>query len=177
MGLNIDENKATTFQSRLVAPSSFIAGNATVIGHVEVGEHSSVWFGTVIRGDSDRIIIGEDSNIQDLSVIHTDTSIECQIGNRVTIGHGAIVHGACVADEVLIGMRSVILNRVSIGSGSIIAPGAIVTEGTVVPSGSIVMGIPGQVVRQANDNDRTRIDSAWRHYRELAQLHRRRSHR
>lgn len=170
--MNVDHHQATAFQAELASGLAFIAPNATVIGHVEIGHSSSVWFGTVIRGDSDKIIIGSNTNIQDLSVVHTDAGIQCEIGDRVTVGHNAIVHGAKVMNDVLIGMRSVVMNRAVVGSGSIIAPGAIVTEGTEIPANSVVMGVPGKVVRKTTEADHQRITAAWQHYAELGRIHR-----
>lgn len=172
MALNIPVEVATRHQPQLVSRSAYVADNATVIGHVEIGDHSSIWYGSVIRGDSDKIVIGNNTNIQDLCVVHTDAGIECRIGDEVTVGHSAIIHGAEISDRVLVGMRALVLNRAKIGTGSIIAPGAIVIEGTEVPPDSVVMGVPGKVVRGVNEQDRTRISNAWQHYQTLANHHR-----
>lgn len=154
----------TKFQPASVAPSAFIAPNATVVGDVTIGEESSVWFGAVVRGDVERIEIGSQTNIQDLCVLHADQGFPCILGDRVTIGHAAIVHGASVGNDVLIGMRSVVMNGAEIGSGSIIGVGAVVTEGAKIPPHSIVLGIPGKVKRAANDADQALIHHAAAHY-------------
>ncbi|MGE0758860.1 MAG: gamma carbonic anhydrase family protein [Pirellulaceae bacterium] len=154
----------TRFQPELVHPTAFIAPGAIVLGQVELAEEASVWFQAVVRGDRDRIRVGRQSNIQDACVLHCDEGIPCTLGDRVTLGHGAIVHGATVEDDCLIGMRAVVLNRARIGAGSLIAVGALVTEGTEIPPGSVVMGMPGKVVRQVTDRDRERIRRAAANY-------------
>ncbi len=156
------------FHADQVGSDVFIAPNATVLGDVTIGDESSVWFGAVIRGDAEAIRIGAQTNIQDLSVLHADEGFPCILGDRVTVGHSAIVHGAKVADDVLIGMRSVVMNGAKIGSGSIVAVGAIVTEGTEIPPNSIVIGVPGKVRRQAEERDAKRICHAALHYVENA---------
>ncbi len=126
----------------------FIADTARVIGMVELGDEVSVWYGVSIRGDADFIRIGDRSNIQDNAVIHADPQVPCTIGNDCIIGHGAIVHGATLANNVLIGMHATVLNNVEIGSFSIIGAGSVVTEGTKIPPYSLVLGVPGKVVKQ-----------------------------
>jgi carbonic anhydrase/acetyltransferase-like protein (isoleucine patch superfamily) len=169
----------TQFRRDLVAPSAFIAPGAVVLGGVTVGDHSSIWFGAVIRGDCEAIRIGKRTNIQDLCVLHADPGFPCTLGDGVTVGHGAIVHGATVEDDVLIGMKAVVMNGAKIGRGSIVAVGAIVTEGMEIPPGSVVMGQPGKVKRSAEERDLVQIHHAADHYvqaakgyREAANLHR-----
>jgi len=128
-----------------IALSAFIHKRATVIGDVTLGERASVWPAAVIRGDTDHIVIGDDSNVQDGAVVHVDEGIPCVIGARVTIGHRAVVHGATVENDCLIGIGAIVLNKAVIGKGSIVAAGALVPEGMVVPPGSLVMGVPGKV--------------------------------
>ena len=152
----------------LISEDAFIADNATVIGDVTLGERASVWFGAVIRGDNERICVGNESNIQDNAVLHADADLPCLIGDRVTVGHAAIVHGAAIEPDVMIGMGAIILNGAKIQSGSVIAPGSVVTEGQVIPPNSIVMGVPGKTRRDATDSDFERIRHAYRHYVELA---------
>ncbi len=152
----------------LVDASAFVAPNATVLGDVVIGPESSVWYGSVIRGDTEQIRIGQATNIQDLAVLHADPGFPCVLGDRVTVGHGAVVHGAVVEDEVMIGMRAVVMNGAHIGRGSIVGVGAVVTEETRIPPGSIVLGLPAKVVRQASEQDRERIARAARHYVESA---------
>lgn len=152
------------FRPELVDPSVFIAPGAIVLGDVTLQAESSVWFNAVIRGDTDSIRIGRQSNIQDLAVIHCDEGVPCTIGDRVTLGHAAIVHGATVEDDCLIGIRAVVMNGARIGAGSLVAVGALVTEGVEIPPGSLVMGVPGKVVRQVSERDLQRIRHAAEHY-------------
>ena len=160
------------FRPEQVHESAYIADNATVLGDVKVGQRASIWFGAVARGDTERIAIGDETNVQDLSVLHADPDFPCLLGNRVTIGHGAIVHGAIVEDDVMIGMRAVVLNGAKIGSHSIIAAGCVVPEGMEVPAGSLVMGVPGKVKRETTEADRQRIVHAAEHYAKQGTLFR-----
>lgn len=160
------------FRSELVHPSVFIAAGAKIIGDVTLAADCSVWFNAVIRGDTDSIRIGAGSNIQDLAVIHCDEGVPCTIGERVTLGHAAIVHGATIEDDCLIGIRAVVMNRARVGAGSLIAVGALVTEGVEIPPRSVVMGVPGKVVRQVTDQDWQRIRHAASHYIEAGRRYR-----
>lgn len=137
-----------------VHPTAFIDASAQVIGDVDIGEGSSVWMCVVMRGDVNRIRIGRRSNVQDSTVVHVmkDTH-PTQIGDDVTIGHGAIVHGCTIEDRCLIGMGAILLNGVTVGSGSIVAAGTLLPEGTQVPPRSLVMGSPGKVRRTLSDAD------------------------
>lgn len=126
----------------------YVANNATIIGNVTIGKNSSVWFNAVLRGDSSNIIIGENSNIQDNCVIHMDEEDEVRIGDNVTIGHGAIIHGCVIEDNCLIGMGAIILNGAVIKRNSIIGAGALVTQNKVIPENSLIMGSPAKVKRQ-----------------------------
>ena len=157
----------TRFARDLVDSSVFIASNAVVLGDVTIAAKASIWFGAVVRGDAERICVGRETNIQDLCVLHADPGFPCLIGAEVTVGHAAIVHGAEVEDGVMIGMRSVVMNGACIGAGSIVGAGAIVPEGKQVPPGSVVLGVPGRIVRQATAEDALRIQAAARHYAEL----------
>lgn len=141
-----------------VHPTAFIDDSAQVIGDVEIGEESSVWMCVVIRGDVHRIRIGRRSNVQDSTVVHVmkDTH-PTLIGDDVTIGHGAIVHGCTIEDRCLIGMGAIILNGVTVGTGSIVAAGTLLPEGMQVPPRSLVMGSPGKVRRTLSDADLTEI--------------------
>jgi carbonic anhydrase/acetyltransferase-like protein (isoleucine patch superfamily) len=132
----------------------------------------SVWPFASIRGDSDVITIGDDSNVQDGCVIHCDDAIPCHIGKRVGIGHRAIVHGATVEDDVLIAMGAVLLNGVHISSGSIVGAGAVVREGFVVPSNSLVLGVPGRIVRETTMQERNRIAKTVESYLALQERYR-----
>jgi carbonic anhydrase/acetyltransferase-like protein (isoleucine patch superfamily) len=154
----------TRHRAELVDPSAFIAPGAVVLGDVTIGKESSVWYGAVIRGDCEAIKIGEQTNVQDGCILHADPGFPCTLGNRVTLGHAAIVHGASVEDDVLIGMKAVVMNGAKIGRGSIVAVGAIVTEGTEIPPGSVAMGQPAKVKRPAEERDRAYIQMAAEHY-------------
>ena len=166
----------TRYCPELVSPSAFIAPGAVIIGDVTIGADSSVWFGAVIRGDTEAIRVGSQSNIQDGCVLHADAGIPCTLGDRVTLGHGAIVHGATVEDDCLIGMRAVVMNGSKIGRGSIVAVGSIVTEGMQVPPGSVVMGQPAKVRRQTTERDWERIRHAAEHYVAAAKAYREAGH-
>lgn len=133
--------------------SVFIADGAKVIGDVEMGEGCGVWFNAVIRGDSNEIKIGKNSNVQDNAVIHTSKSHGVQIGDNVTIGHGAIVHGCTVESNVMIGMGAIVLDGAVIGENSIIGAGALVTQGKTIPAGSLAFGNPAKVVRQLTEDE------------------------
>ena len=169
------DSQNTQFRPELVAPSAFIAPTATVLGDVRIGEQSSIWFGAVIRGDCEAIRIGKRTNIQDLCVLHADAGFPCIIGDRVTVGHSAIVHGAIVEDDVMIGMRAVVMNGAKIGAGSLVAVGAIVLEGMEIPPGSVVMGAPARIKRQLEPRDQERIRHAADHYVQSAKDYRNRA--
>jgi carbonic anhydrase/acetyltransferase-like protein (isoleucine patch superfamily) len=156
----------------LIAASAYIAPGAVVLGDVTIGERSSIWFGAVIRGDTAPIRIGECTNVQDGCILHADAGSPCTLGDRVTLGHAAIVHGATVEDDCLIGMRAVVMNGAKIGRGSVVAVGSVVTEGTVVPPGSVVMGQPAKVKREVTDRDTERIRHAAEHYVAGAKVYR-----
>jgi carbonic anhydrase/acetyltransferase-like protein (isoleucine patch superfamily) len=141
----------------VIAGDTFIAPTAVIIGDVEIGSGSSVWFGVVLRGDVGPIRIGERTNIQDNSVIHIDQDAPTTLGDDVTIGHGAIVHGCVVESGAQVGMGAIVLSRSIIGSGSMIGAGAVVPEGTIVPPGSVVMGVPGRVRREVTDAERASL--------------------
>jgi carbonic anhydrase/acetyltransferase-like protein (isoleucine patch superfamily) len=146
----------------------FVAPNATVIGDVALGDRVGVWFGAVVRGDRDRIVIGADSNVQDNCVVHCSPGSPVAIGREVSVGHGAILHGCTVGDRVLVGMGAVVLNRAVVGEDSMIGAGAVVTEGAQIPPGSVVLGVPGRVVKQATDEQRAHIRQNAATYVELA---------
>ncbi len=131
----------------VIDPSVYIAPNASIIGKVVIGKKSSVWFNTVIRGDVDAISIGEETNVQDLTMLHVDAGEPLVIGNRVTIGHRCILHGCTVGDNCLIGMGATVMNGSRIGEGSVIAAGAVILENTEIPPFSLVAGIPGKIKR------------------------------
>lgn len=150
----------------------FIHESAVVLGTVELAEDTSVWPTAVIRGDVERIVIGARSNVQDGAVIHADPGKPTIVGADCVIGHRAVVHGTVLEDGVLVGMGAILLNGVHVGQGSIIGAGAVLTENTKVPPGSLVLGVPGKVVRQLDAEQQARIlDNAAR-YVKLAAAHR-----
>jgi carbonic anhydrase/acetyltransferase-like protein (isoleucine patch superfamily) len=151
-----------------LAPDVFLAEGAVVAGDVEIGPRSSLWFHAVVRGDAESVRIGAETNLQDGAILHADPGFPCEIGARVTIGHGAVVHGAIVEDDVLIGMRAVVLNGVRIGAGSLIGAGAIVPEGRVIPPRSLVLGVPARVRRELSEDESARHRLAASHYVENA---------
>lgn len=145
---------------------------AFVCGDVTLGARVSVWPFAVIRGDTAAITIGDETNVQDATVIHVDRGVPTTIGARVAIGHRAIIHGATVGDDCLIAMGAVLLNHVVVGAGSVIGAGAVCAEGMEIPPGSVVLGVPGRVVRQVTPEMRERISRTVRSYLELQELHR-----
>jgi carbonic anhydrase/acetyltransferase-like protein (isoleucine patch superfamily) len=155
-----------------IHPTAFIAPGAVVLGDVTLGPRASVWYGAVLRGDVDAIVIGEATNIQDGCIVHVDAGRPAQIGARVGVGHRAIVHGCTIEDDCLIGMGSVLLNGVRIGAGSVVAAGAVLPEDTSVPPGSLVVGVPARVTRPVDAVLRERIRSTWQHYVAEAERHR-----
>lgn len=155
-----------TFHEHQVSATAWIAPTATVIGDVAIGAESIVLYSAVVRGDSEQIQIGAACNVQDGAVLHADPGFPCRLADRVSVGHRAVVHGAIVEADVLIGMGAIILNGAKIGAGSLIAAGALITENAVIPPRSVVMGVPGKVVRQTTDEDLARIRHAAEHYRQ-----------
>jgi carbonic anhydrase/acetyltransferase-like protein (isoleucine patch superfamily) len=152
-----------------IAQHVFIAPGAWVIGDVTIGERSSIWFNTVVRGDVHYIRIGSSTSVQDNSTLHvTGPDFPLHIGDRVIIGHKAIVHGCTIEDECMIGMGAVILDGCKIGKGSVIAAGTVLPPGFEVPAESVVMGAPAQIKRQAGEADRAMILQGCSHYLELA---------
>lgn len=142
------------------------------MGDVTLGADSSVWYGAVLRGDMAPIVIGERTNLQDGTIVHVDEGVPCHIGARVGVGHRVILHGCTVEDECLIGMGSILLNEVRIGAGSVVAAGAVIPEGMQVPPRSLVMGVPGRIVRPVDETLTRRIAETWSHYVEQARAHR-----
>jgi carbonic anhydrase/acetyltransferase-like protein (isoleucine patch superfamily) len=129
-----------------IPSSAFVADNAVVAGDVVLGERSSIWFGCVIRSEVERITIGAESNIQDLTVMHTDPGTPLIVGDRVSVGHRAVLHGCTIEDDVLVGMGAVVLNGAIVGRGALIGAGAVVTQGMRVPPGAVVVGVPAKVL-------------------------------
>ena len=155
-----------------VATTAFVAPNATLIGAVTLGENSSVFYGSVLRADTDSITIGEGSNVQDNVSMHTDTGLQLVVGKGVSIGHGAVIHGCVIEDDCLIGMSATILNRALVGAGSLVAAGAVILEDTVIPPGSLVAGVPAKVRRELTPEERDGLKLNATHYVELAAAHR-----
>jgi carbonic anhydrase/acetyltransferase-like protein (isoleucine patch superfamily) len=143
-----------------IAPSAFVEDSAQVIGDVVIGEHSSIWFNTVVRGDVNYIRIGNRTNIQDGCVLHVQKDTHpLIIGDSVTVGHGAVVHGCTIESRCLIGMGVVLLNGVKVGSGSIIASGAVISEGTIIPPKSLFIGVPAKFLRSLIEKDLETIEA------------------
>ncbi len=149
----------------------FVAENAVVVGDVVLGSGVSVWYGAVVRGDLNSIRIGRNSNVQDNAVVHVEAGHGVVIGSNVSIGHGAIVHGCTVRDNVIIGMGAVLLSGAVIGENSIVGAGGVVRENTTIPPGSLVVGVPGRVVRDLSDEEVRGIVKNAVEYRDLARDH------
>ena len=155
-----------------IHPTAFVHDKAIILGDVTLGARVSVWPTAVIRGDSDRITIGDDSNVQDGTIVHVDHGVPTTIGKRVGIGHRAIVHGATIEDDCLIAMGAILLNGVYVGTGSIVGAGAMCPEGMRIPPNSLVLGIPARVIRQTTDAERERIQLTVASYLELQERYR-----
>jgi carbonic anhydrase/acetyltransferase-like protein (isoleucine patch superfamily) len=147
-----------------IDPRAFIAPGVIVIGDVIIEAQASLWFGVIVRGDTESIVIGQKTNVQDGCILHVKQGKPCILGRGVTLGHSAIIHGATVEDDVLIGIRATVLNGARIGRGSVVAAGAVIAPGTVIPPRSMVMGIPGKVVRPTGDAEEAMIRNTAEHY-------------
>jgi len=158
MNLDLD------YHSEKIDSSAFIAPGVIVIGDVIIEAEASLWFGVIVRGDTESIVIGKKTNVQDGCILHVKRGKPCILGKGVTLGHNAIVHGAVVEDDVLIGIRATVLNGAHIGRGSVIAAGAVIAPGTIIPPRSMVMGIPGKVVRSTGDAEEVMIRNTAEHY-------------
>ncbi|WP_412538206.1 gamma carbonic anhydrase family protein [Longispora sp. K20-0274] len=154
-----------------VDPSAFVAPTAVVLGSVTIGAGASIWYGAVLRGDAESITVGADTNIQDNCVVHSDPSFPAVLGDRITVGHNAVLHGCVVEDDVLVGMSATVLNGAHIGAGSLIAAGAVVPQGMVVPPGSLVAGVPAKVRRDLTEDELSLIKANGQGYLALAQAH------
>ncbi|MEF3121072.1 gamma carbonic anhydrase family protein [Kocuria flava] len=155
-----------------IDPTAFVAPGATVVGDVELGPDSGVFYGAVVRGDRSPVRLGAGSNLQDNVVVHSDPGHPCTIGAGVSVGHGAVVHGCTVADGVLVGMNATVLNGAVVGEGSLVAAGAVVLEGTVVPPRSLVAGVPAKVRRELTAEEQERVRTNARTYVRLSAEHR-----
>jgi len=148
----------------VICASAWVADSAQVIGRVELGEDASIWFGAVVRGDTDQITVGAGSNIQDASVLHADFGAPLTIGAHVTVGHQVMLHGCTIGDESLIGIGAVVLNGAKIGKNCLVGAGALVTEGKEFPDGSMILGSPAKVVRQLTPEQIEGLRRSARHY-------------
>ena len=142
----------------------YVADSATVLGKVRLCENASIWFGAVLRGDTELITIGEGSNVQDCSVLHTDLGFPLDIGKDVTIGHKVMLHGCTIGDGSLIGINSVVLNGAKIGKGCLIGANALITEGMEIPDGSLVLGSPGKIKGELNEDQKQGLILSAKHY-------------
>ncbi|MEU3892103.1 gamma carbonic anhydrase family protein [Streptomyces sp. NPDC029041] len=152
--------------------TAFVAPTASVIGSVTLGAGASVWYGAVVRGDVEAISVGASSNVQDNCTLHADPGFPVTVGERVSIGHNAVVHGATVEDDCLIGMGATVLNGAVIGAGSLVAAQALVPQGMVVPPGSLVAGVPAKVRRELSEEEKQGVTLNGTMYAELAKAHR-----
>jgi len=159
----------------VVDPQAWVAPGAVLVGRVTGRRGASIWYGCVLRSDFDgaEIVVGEDSNIQDGTLIHVDENMPCRIGARVTVGHGAILHAATIGDDCLIGMGAIVLSEAAIGPGSIVAAGAVVPERAEIPPGVLVAGVPAKVRRPVTDEDRAHMRHGREVYGKLREVHRR----
>jgi len=154
-----------------IHPEAWVAENATIIGNVVLEAGASVWYGCVLRSEFETITIGEGSNVQDLTVMHTDPGIPLRVGKAVTIGHAAMIHGATLGDGCLIGLHATVLNRSVIGAQSLVAAGALVKEGQEIPAGVLAAGVPAKIVRELDDRARQGLAQSAQHYVQNAKDH------
>lgn len=152
--------------------AAFVAPGCVLAGAVTLRQDSSVWYGAVLRADTGRIVVGQGSNVQDGAVLHTGPGLDVMVGRGVSIGHGAIVHGCTVEDDCLIGMHATVMNGAVLGAGSLVAAGALVPEHTVIPPGSLVVGVPGRVLRPVSPEQAAEIRRNAAAYQALAAAHR-----
>ena len=155
-----------------IDPSAYVSDSAQVIGNVTLAAHASVWFGAVIRGDSDPIRVGKNSNVQDTAVLHADPGAPLTIGDQVTVGHQAMLHGCTVGDGTLIGIGAVVLNHAKIGKNCIVGAGALVTEGKEFPDGSMIIGSPAKAVKQLSPEQIAGLGRMWQVYVGRGQIYR-----
>jgi carbonic anhydrase/acetyltransferase-like protein (isoleucine patch superfamily) len=162
----------------VIEEGAWVAPGAVLMGRVTLKRGASIWYGCVVRSDMTgaEVVIGEDTNIQDGTLVHIDEDLPTRIGARVSVGHGAILHACTVGDDALIAMGAILLNGCKVGKGSIVAAGAVVPEGMEIPPGVVVSGVPATVRRETTDADRARLDKGWRAYAALRNLHIKRGH-
>ncbi len=152
----------------VVSPTAFVAPTATLVGRIALAAHASVWFGAILRGDNELIEVGAYSNVQDAAVLHTDMGYPLRIGERVTIGHQAMLHGCTIEEGALIGIQAVVLNGAVIGRHSLVGAGALITEGKVFPERSLILGSPAKVIRPLRDEEVARLLHAAEDYAQRA---------
>jgi carbonic anhydrase/acetyltransferase-like protein (isoleucine patch superfamily) len=157
----------------VIEEGAWVAPGAVLVGDIVVRRGASVWYGCVLRSDMEGALIeiGEDANIQDGTVVHVDENMSCRVGARVTVGHGAVLHACVVEDGAMIAMGATVLSGAKVGQGSIVAAGAVVPEGMEVPPGVIAAGVPAKVRRETTEDDRARLERAWKTYARLRDLH------
>jgi carbonic anhydrase/acetyltransferase-like protein (isoleucine patch superfamily) len=160
-----------------IHPSAWVAESAELIGRVTLAEEASVWFGAVLRGDHEAIMIGRGSNVQEGTVMHTDIGYRLVVGEHVTVGHQAMLHGCTIGDGSLIGIQAVVLNGARIGRNCLIGAGAVVTEGKEIPDGSLVLGTPAKVIRELGPDQLTHLVLSAKHYAEHARHYREHLHK
>jgi carbonic anhydrase/acetyltransferase-like protein (isoleucine patch superfamily) len=156
----------------VIADTAWVAPNATLIGKVTLADRASIYYGAVLRADVAEITIGARSNLQDNVTVHCDRGVPTTVGEGVSVGHAAVLHGCTVEDDCLIGMGSTVLSHAVIGAGSLVAAGAVVLEGTIVPPGSLVAGVPAKVRRELSDEERTGLRENGERYLGYTELHR-----
>lgn len=156
------------FAKPKVSESAFVAETAVVIGNVDIGENASIWYGAVLRGDKGKITVGKGANVQDNAVVHSGPGEDVVVGDGVTIGHGAIIHGCTIGKNTLIGMGAIILSKAIVGENCIIGAGAVVKENDRIPSGSLVTGVPGKIVRQLTPEQMKYIEANGQEYVDLS---------
>lgn len=155
----------------VLGEGAHVDDTAVVIGRVRLGARASVWPLAVIRGDTDDIVVGDESNVQDGAVLHADAGVPCTVGARVTIGHRAIVHGCTIGDEALVGMGAIVMNGAVVGAGSIVGAGALVPEGARIPPGTMALGVPARVVRELSEAERDAVRRSALHYVHMIDIH------
>ncbi|MCW2880775.1 MAG: transferase hexapeptide protein [Sphaerisporangium sp.] len=155
-----------------IHPEAYVAPTAVVVGRVRLGRATSVWYGSVLRGDDEAIEVDEECNIQDLCCLHSDPGLPAVLESRVSLGHRAMVHGAHIESGVLVGIGAIVLNGARIGAGSLVAAGCVVTPGKKIPAGVLVAGVPGTIVRELTDRDRATFARTPDNYMAKAALHR-----
>jgi carbonic anhydrase/acetyltransferase-like protein (isoleucine patch superfamily) len=158
--------------SPLIAPSAYVAPNASVIGKVVLAEHATVWFGATLRGDNETITIGERSNVQDSVVMHTDPGYPLTIGADVSVGHQAMLHGCTVGEGALIGIQAIVLNGAVIGKACLVGAGALITEDKIFPEGCLIIGAPARIVRQLTPEERDGLIKVAANYAERGAYYR-----